>query len=92
MRKTALAITASCLEAHAKAKVQLTSRRGGSDTLEEAVLDIKEEYLGSPLKPAVMKQVMATLCKSLKVKIHKRAESSKTKGKKSTSSSKKGAY
>ena len=57
------------------------------------MLEIKEDYLGPPLKSAVMKQVMSKLCKDLKVKIHKSASSSKSKsgkggGKSSRSGSK----
>lgn len=82
VRKSALEITAGCLVQHAKAQAARGSGGGGSASLEEAVLEIKEDYLGPPLKSAVMKQVMSKLCKALKVKIHKSASSSKSKSKK----------
>ena len=88
VRKSALEITATVLATHAKSQHHLGEDAGGSSSIEEAVLEIKEEYLGPPLKSAVMKQVMSKLCKMLKVKIHKSASSSKSKSKKGKKSSK----
>ena len=57
VRKTALEIAARSLAMHAKAQVARGVNAGGAESLEEAVLEIKEEYLGPPMKSAVMKQV-----------------------------------